>query len=396
MSELSEHLRRIQDVDAAIPFAARSPRRLRVSLIVAAIASTIALTTAASWTRLSPLRESSDRSTLRPPSGRLERSSLAAYRAVTEASGLYRAGRWEAALDAAKRAADLDPEYAEAWAILGKIYARLASPAGLPAGGSRDDYRANALVSARRAVDLDASSYEGHVALALAHRNLSQIEPSRTAARQAIALGPKFSEAYGVLGDTYSENSGYGCGHDRDNDLAISLQRQAQSLGASQGDGSPMINLLKYDKRYDEALRIADDLLRKNPTSRRIRRPRAWILMELGRLDEAERMLQEAAADGGIRGNDRLYLAGIALKRGHLEVAAEGFEKFAPNPRGRIEIARQYIEAKVPGPALVHLERGLRAEPECARWMLNTKASYWSVIRSLPAARALLEKYTVR
>jgi tetratricopeptide (TPR) repeat protein len=394
MSALSDHLRRVQDAEVAISVASRSPRRRRAALIVAATATAFALVTAASWTRVSALFERPARSALRPPSGRLEKGSLAAYRAVTEARGLYDASRWEAALDAAKRAADLDPEYAEAWALLGKIYARLASPPGLPSGGSREDYRANALVSARRAVDLDSSSYEGHVALALAHRNLSQIEPSRAAARKAIALAPKFAEAYDVLADTYAESPGSGCGHDHDNAIAMALQRQAQSLDPNFADGISLVNLLKYEKRFDEALRILDDALRRHPSSRRIRRTRAWILLEVGRLDEAERMLREAAADGGIRGNDHMYLAGIALKRGQLEAAAEGFENYPPSSdRGRIEIARQYIEANVPGPALVHLERALRADPECAGFLVRTKAPYWSVIRSVPAARALLAKY---
>ncbi len=397
MAELSNHLRRVQDAGAAIAVASRPPRRGRVALIVAAIAAAFALMTASSWTRVSARLERSENSALRPPSGPLERNSLAAYRAVTEARGLYGTSRWEAALDAAKAAADLDPEYAEAWAILGKTYARLASPPGLPAGGSREDYRANALVSARRAVDLDSSSYDGHVALALAHRNLAQIELSRAAARKAIALGPKFAEAYDVLADTYAESPGSGCGHDHDNAVAISLQRQAQLLDPNMADGISLVNLLKYEKRFDEALRILDDALRRHPSSRRIRRTRAWILLEVGRLDEAERMLREAAVDGGIRGNDRMYLAGIALKRGQLEAAAEGFQNYTPSSeRGRIEIARQYFEAHVQGPALVHLERAIRAEPECARYLLNTKAPFWSVIRSVPEARALLEKYSGR
>jgi hypothetical protein len=108
-------------------------------------------------------------------------------------------------------------------------------------------------------------------------------------------------------------------------------------------------------------------------------------------------MLQQAAADGGVRGNDGMYLAGIALKRGHLEAAAEGFQKYTPSSeRGRIEIARQYIEANVPGPALVHLERALRAEPACAQFLLSAKTPFWSVIRSVPAARKVIEKYSGR
>ena len=400
MSELRDGLQRFQASDGGAAVV-RSRVRRRGALLLIATTVAMAAITSPLWTRVRHLDESSDAASpnnqrpieIRRPSGPLPRNSPAAYRAVTEARGLYDASRWEAALEAANRAANLDPEYAEAWAMLGKIYARLASPPGFP-GGSRQDFRANALVSARRAVDLDSSSYEAHVALALAHRNLAQIEPSRAAARTAIKLGPKFAEAYGVLADTYAETPGLGCAHDHDNAFAISLQQKADLIDPNRSDGTSFVGLLKYEKRFDEALRILDEALRLHPTSRRVRRYRAWILLEVGRLDEAERMLHEAAVDGGARGNDGMYLAGIELKRGHLDAAAEGFQKYAPsNERGRIEIARQYIEANVPGPALVYLEQALRAEPECARYLLSTKSPYWSVIRSVPAARKVIEKY---
>ena len=399
MSELRADVHRLQTAGGAAPVLTPQRRQRRGALTLTAAAGVMVAVAAVSWNgmpaRREPASAASPFGALRRPTGPLAKNSLAAYRAVTEARGLYGADRWEAALEASKRAADLDPEYAEAWALLGKIYARLASPPGFP-GGSIADYRANALVAARRAVELDSSSYEGHVALALAHRNLSQIELSRAAARKAIALGPQFSEGYRVLGDTYSETTAWGCAHDRDNAAAISLERQAQSIAATDEGSAFLINILKYDKRFDEALRNADEALRRNPTSRRIRRNRAWILLEVGRLDEAERMLHEAAGDGGIRGNDRIYLAGIELRRGHLAAAAEGFRKAELSNRGHIEVARQYIEAKLPDPALVHLQQGIRSEPECAGFLLRTKAPYWSVIRSVPAARALLETYNPR
>jgi serine/threonine protein kinase len=406
MSELKDDLHRLQTNDGAARPLAGDWLRIRRRLKVRPIASAIAAAVVISWMVL-PARHrapdpgatanasaSSPIAALPRPSGPLQRNSPAAYREVTQAAGLYDAGRWEAALEAARRAADLDTEYAEAWAILAKTYARLSSPPGFP-GGSIEDYRANALVAARKAVALDSSSYQAHVALALAHRNLTQIALSREAARRAIQLGPRFPEAYGVLAETYSETTAWGCGHDRDNAAAIALYRQAKSLATTEEPGG-LINVLKYDKRFDEAMAIADEALRRRPTSRRLRRNRAWILLELGRVDEAERMLHEAAADGGVRGNDWIYLAGIDLKRGRLEAAAEGFRKAGPHPRGHIEVARQYIEASLPAPALFHLEEGVRAEPACADFLLRTKAAYWSVIRSDPAARKLLEKYRGR
>ncbi len=408
MSELRDDLNRLQTSDRAAVIRVR--RRLPSRALAATAAfGAIAVVIAVVWKDVRARHETdpnaiaarplvqdptgssaSPFASLRKPRGPLQGNSLAAYRAVTEAAGLYTANRWEAALEASKRAADLDPEYAEAWAMLGKVYARLASPPGLPAGASIEDIRTNALTSARRAMELDPSSYEANVALAVARRDLRQIDLSRAAARKAIQLGPQFAEAYAALAETYSETSGWGCGHDRDDAVAIALFRRAYSIDHKPG---ALINALKYDKQFEEALRFADEGLRREPTARGVRRQRAWILLEVGRLHEAEQMLREAAADGGIRGNDLMYLAGIELKRGHLEAAAEGFKKAGATG---IEVARQYIEAKLPRPALPHLEAGLRKEPACADFLLHAKGAYWSVIRSDPAARELLEKYRTR
>jgi DNA-binding winged helix-turn-helix (wHTH) protein/tetratricopeptide (TPR) repeat protein len=326
---------------------------------------------------------------------RLETASLAAYRAITEGRGLYASGRWEAALESSQRAVDLDPDYAEAWALLGKTYARLASPPAF-ASGSLEDYRSRALTAAKRAVELDPSSYEAHVALGLAHREMAQIEPWRAAARKAIALNPRFAEAYALLGDSYSESTAWGCGHDRDSALAISYYRRALRIDPSVH--TYHINLsqnLKYAGRIEDALRVVDEGLRMYPTSRGMRRARAWMLIELSRLDEAEQMLREAMADGGPRGDDPIHLAAINLKRGRLEAAANGFRN-AVLSRRSVNVAHYYIQAGLPGPALDHLEQAFRAESACAQWLLTTPSSYWTPIRSNPQARALLEKYAGR
>jgi TolB-like protein len=46
-----------------------------------------------------------------------ETTSLAAYRAITEGRGSYASGRWREALESFRRGVDLDPDYAEAWAL---------------------------------------------------------------------------------------------------------------------------------------------------------------------------------------------------------------------------------------------------------------------------------------
>jgi serine/threonine-protein kinase len=334
-----------------------------------------------------------------PTRRRPETTSLAAYRAITEGRGLYAFGQWKAALEAFKRAVDLDPEYAEAWALLGKAYARLAAPATVAVGDPVEEYLSLAMAAARRAIHLDNSSYEAHLSLALAYRESAQIEPWRAAAQDAIALNPSFAEAYAALGDSYAEQPTGGCDRVRDTSRAVSYYRQA--LRIDPNVVSYYFNLamhLRFAGRFDEALQVADEALRVFPTFRPIRRAKAIVLMELGRLDEAEDLLREAMANGAPRFDDHVHLAVIELKRGRPEAAAIGFQKIVPawGHHIRMQIARHYFAAELPGPALAHLEARVRSEPACAQWLLTTESPYWAIIRANPQARALLARYDAR
>ena len=71
---------------------------------------------------------------------RRQAMSLAAYREITDGRGLYASGRFDAGVESFKRAVDLDPESAEAWAFLGKSFARSVSPVTF-IGGSLREYR---------------------------------------------------------------------------------------------------------------------------------------------------------------------------------------------------------------------------------------------------------------
>jgi tetratricopeptide (TPR) repeat protein len=233
--------------------------------------------------------------------------------------------------------------------MLGKIYARLSAPPALPGGSVGEDYRASALIAARRAVELDPSSYKSHVALALTHHAY----PDRARARDR-AQGDRTRPAVcrslcGTWRDLFRDGcvamrsrSRQCCWHLASTPGAVT---RSERRPRRRRRGSRQSSEIR--QTFDEAQRIADEAVRRRP-ARHIRRARAWILLEVGRLDEAERMLKEAARDGGIRNQDRLYLAGIELKRGRLEVAAESFRNLGLGARGHIEVARQYVEAKLP------------------------------------------------
>ena len=331
-------------------------------------------------------------------SRRPETASLPAYRAITEGRTLYASAHWQPALESFKQAVELDPEYAEAWALLGKSYARIAAPSTF-VGGPLNEYRSRALAAAQRAVELDPSSYQGQVALALAYRETSQVVPWRAAARKAIALNPRFSEGYALLGDSYAETGHWGCARERDTPLAVSYYRQALRIDPNVLTYYYILtNYLRLAGRAEEALQVADEGLRVYPSWRRSR-GKVHALIALGRIDEAERTLQKAIAADTLRSEDHINLAIISLKRGHLNAAADSFkraEAVAGKNSWSLIIGRHYVEAGLPGPGVEHLESVFQAEPACAQWLLTTESSYWGAIRANSQARALLERYASR
>jgi TolB-like protein/Tfp pilus assembly protein PilF len=320
---------------------------------------------------------------------------LEAYRAMSIGRGLYLSTRYEQALQVARRAVDLDPIYAEAWALIGKSYERLAS-ANYFADGSLRWYRTEALAAATRAADLDPSSYEAHVALALACRGAGHVLPWRAAARKAIDLNPRLAEAYALLGDSYSDNHLYGYGHDRNGSLAISYYRQALRLEPTYQEywGSVALNLL-FAGHANEALQVAYEGLRLYPASQTIRHTLITILFALNRFDEGDRVLSESVSGRAPTVEEQIRLADLDLRRGKLEEAASGFRKalsLGP-PERRISVARAYFMVGLAAPGLDHLEQAFQADSDCPRWLLATQSAIWTPLRAMPEVRALLAKY---
>ena len=153
--------------------------------------------------------------------------SLAAYKTLAEANDLYLAGRYRDAIARIQQAIQEDDTYAEAWALLGKSYGRLATP--FHNGAGTEEHR-QALTAARRAVALDPDLYEAQVSLALAYRGLFQYEPAEEVAQRAIDLNPRLPEAYEILGSLYI-NVPYGpCARRLDSELAERLLEKALEL----------------------------------------------------------------------------------------------------------------------------------------------------------------------
>ena len=310
----------------------------------------------------------------RVAASRLEPFSLEAYQAVVEARTAYAAGNPRQALGGLERAVQLDPNYAEAWALLSKATSRLTT-APLFVAGSADDLRQSALGSARRAVALAPSLYEAHIALALVYRQAGQVDLWRREAETAIALNPRLAEAYELLADWYAAMTGFGCSHGNDPALAETYFRTALRIDPRFAVAwSYLIYHLQSAGQFDEAVRVADEAARALPESLAVRRARASALLFANRLTEAKQeLLQLPANDRSVL--DRWVLASVALFRGDEAGASREFDEILhamPSTNLELSIARSYFIAHHPDQGLMHIDRAVAINPDCARFAATT------------------------
>jgi adenylate cyclase len=128
--------------------------------------------------------------------------SLSAYECVLQVHHYYRhmsAERVEDARSCLERATESDPEYADAWALLGMSYldqVRLRT-----AQRSQDeDLLDRALRAAQRAADVAPDGALAHRSLLLVHSFRGEVEEALTAGERALALSPNNAEILAEFG----------------------------------------------------------------------------------------------------------------------------------------------------------------------------------------------------
>jgi len=156
-------------------------------------------------------------------------SSLSAYRSLAQANDLYLSGRYREAIQRLESAIAQDDRYADAWALLGKSYARLSAPNDVDVS-TRSDLLDQALRASRRAIELSPVLYEAQAALAASYQGLEQVDAWRSAARKTIELNPRLAEGYVLIGDSYASSPAFGCARDRDSRMAEDSFRKALQL----------------------------------------------------------------------------------------------------------------------------------------------------------------------
>jgi DNA-binding winged helix-turn-helix (wHTH) protein/TolB-like protein/Tfp pilus assembly protein PilF len=305
-------------------------------------------------------------------------ASVEAYQAFIEGRTLYAHARHNDAVTSLRRAATLDPQYAEAWALLGKNHARLSTITLVASGGVAASRR-DALQSARRAVELAPDLYDAHVALALAHREMEEFQLWRAEALKAIDLNPQIAEAYELVADSYFAGNAWGCRRDRNDALAEKYFQTAIEIDPLWA--APYANFsyhFSWSGREDAALRIADQGLAILPTNPTITRARALTLVRLGRPGDAEQAIRQILAAGSaMSAQDHLILGSVALARDAAETAGREFETALarlPTTTTLLAVARAYLDGRRLETGLSYLERAVELEPACAQFAATTPA----------------------
>ncbi len=178
------------------------------------------------------------------------------------------------------RASEQDSSFAPAWAALGEAHALLGGYGHAP----RDSVFPLAWEATRRARTLDPSLADAHVSAGLLHMYEHDGPAALRELRKALELRPSLARAHRWLGVVLEA-----LGHPN----PLEHYRRAVELNPLSAEGyADLAGALISVGKYREALRHARTARRIEPEYGLGRRMEIVALYQLGRLDEAESMLQ--------------------------------------------------------------------------------------------------------
>jgi adenylate cyclase len=184
-----------------------------------------------------------------------------------------------------KRAIELDPDYARAYANVGLAYAQQVN---FSWPGDREESIRQGLVYAAEAIDLDNSipqAYLTRSALYLAQR---KHDDAVAAARKLIQLHPSYADGYIQLAFVLSYAGDLNEALDA---MAKGKELNPQSSYVYMALEGRVLFLLG---RYEQAREILEKSISRNPAFDRTQLMLAAVLAELGNLDDASWALDEA------------------------------------------------------------------------------------------------------
>ncbi len=288
-----------------------------------------------------------------------EASQLAKRRAVNpEAHVEYLKGRHTAAAGSPQaielslrhyqRALEIDPAYAPAWAGIAGCHIVRASRGMAPPA----EATAKALEAAKRALELDDSLAEAHAALGSIEANEIDVPGAIRFLQRAIELNPGLTSAYTNLGRLY-----YCAERHREAQeamlKALSLDPLSMMIHTTVGDA------YYYAREYERSLVYYRKAIELDPRFDGAHTDLARSLEALGRFDEARREYEEGRRLGG-------GVAGPSFGLGHLE-ASSGNEAAARKILQELIEARSKRVVSAWGIAALHATLG--DVDETFRWL---------------------------
>ena len=222
------------------------------------------------------------------PTGSL--AALEAYFRGKEDHGAHSRAGAENAIIHLEEAVSLDPDFALAHALLGRIFLQLALFGGLPL----DEGVANAEARIVRALELDHTQSEIHAALGFLRREQGDFRGAESAYKNAIELNP--NDADGNAGYAFALKHRIGSSAE----VAFHWRKAYEVDPRSERGQLRLAFSLEESGQVHEARKVYESLAAQYPTSQQIqRRLGLFYIRSVGRFDEAIVASYRAHALGG-------------------------------------------------------------------------------------------------
>jgi len=184
-------------------------------------------------------------------------------------------GYWSRALELARRAKEIDPDFALAWQAEARVL------------DTWDDLEALELL--RRAEELRPDLPETYWKLGWIHRNMGEYEKLKEVAEKGLAIDPYFGQFYGLVMDAYVRTGKY--------DEAISIMDDALVVLPD----SPFIMVRRAQAfelagRDQEAVNAYREVISEHPGYYDAYRYLGSLLRQTGHISEADRVYDDACS----------------------------------------------------------------------------------------------------